>query len=163
MCGNIMAFYLGLTLNIFKPRRRLVNVGEVVFLNDGVPEKVKVTCFLDTGTLFIDGKFAPAHLTIGESLNWFLGETITDIDIEELYFDNSKVNGERAAHAWEKRTFLLSHWKQYARHNIQIRLVIRLGDSESDYDSGENESVYLSIREEQSQDEPTPLIIQPFS
>jgi hypothetical protein len=158
-----MSFLLGMDLKFFKPRPRLVVVGDIMIKDCDDEQRVAVTCFLDTGTLFMDGKFAPAHLTIGESLNWFLGETITDIDIEELYFDNSKVNGERAAHAWEKRTFLLSHWKQYARNNIQIRLVIRLGDSESDYDSGENESVYLSIREEQAQDEPTPLIIQPFS
>jgi len=158
-----MSFLLGMDLNFFKPRRRLVVVGDITIKDCGDQQRVAVTCFLDTGTLFMDGKFAPAHLTIGESLNWFLGETITDMDIEELYFDNSKMNGERPAHAWEKRTFLLSHWKHYGRNNIQIRLVIRLGDSESDFDSGENESVYLSIREEQAQDEPTPLIIQPFS
>jgi len=85
----------------------------------------------------MDGRFAPSHLTIGDSLNWFLGECITDIDIEELYFDNSKMNGERPAHEWEKRTFLLSHWKQYARHNIQVRATIRLGDSNSDFGSRE--------------------------
>jgi hypothetical protein len=116
----------------------------------------------------MDGKFAPAHLTIGDSLNWFLGETITDMDIEELYFDNSKVNGERPAHAWEKRTFLLGHWKQYARHNIQVRLVICLDDSDS-Y-SEQNESVYVSVEEEKQpildrkhEQQPNPLIIQPFS
>jgi hypothetical protein len=150
-------------LNFFKPRRRLVAVGDITIKDCGDQQRIAVTCFIDTGTLFMDGKFAPAHLTIGDSLNWFLGEKITDIDIDELYFDNASMKGERPAHAWEKRTFLLSHWKQYARHNIQVRLVIRLGDSDSDFDSGENESIYLSIREQQVQDEPTPLIIQPFS
>ena len=157
--SEYMSFLLGMDLKCFKPRRRLVVVGDITIKDCDDEQRVAVTCFVDTGTLFMDGKFAPAHLTIVESLSWFLGENITDIDIEELYFDNPKVNGERAAHTWEKRTFLLSHWKQYARHNIQIRLVIRLGDS----DSVENESVYLSIGEQQAQDEPTPLIIQPFS
>lgn len=158
-----MSFLLGMDLNFFRPRHRLVVVGDVVIKDSDTEERVAITCFLDTGTLFIDGKFAPAHLTIGESLNWYLNETITDMDIEELFFDNSSMRGERPAHTWEKRTFLLSHWKQYARNNIQIRLVIRLGDADSDFDSEENESVYLSIREQQVQDEPTPLIIQPFS
>jgi hypothetical protein len=153
-------------LKFFRPRHRLVTVGDVTIKDCGDEERIAVTCFADTGTLFMDGKFAPAHLTIGESLNWFLGETITDMDIEELYFDNSKVNGERPAHAWEKRTFLLSHWKQYARHNIQVRLVIHLDDSNSE----QNESVCLSIEEEKQpilgrkhEQQPSPLIIQPFS
>lgn len=168
-----MSFLLGMDLNFFRPRHRLVVVGDITIKDCGDQERIAVTCFFDTGTLFMDGRFAPSHLTIGDSLNWFLGECITDIDIEELYFDNSKMNGERPAHEWEKRTFLLGHWKQYARHNIQIRSTIRLGDSNSDFDpvSEQNESVYLSIGEEEQQpildrqDEqpPTPLIIQPFS
>jgi hypothetical protein len=155
-----MSFLFGFDL---PTPRSLETVGYVTIKDIEDEETIKITCFPDTGTLFFNGTFAPTHFTIGESLNWFLGETITDMDIEELYFDNSKMNGERPAHAWEKRTFLLSHWKHYGRNNIQIRLVIRLGDSESDFDSGENESIYLSIREQQVQDEPTPLIIQPFS
>jgi len=153
-------------LNFFKPRHRLVVVGDITVKDCDTEERVAVTCFVDTGTLFIDGKFAPAHLTIGESLNWYLGESITDIDIEELYFDNSKMNGERPAHSWEKRTFLLSHWKQYARNNIRVRLTIRLGDDDHDHD--QNESICLSIggrEEQQHQNEQPPkqLIIQPFS
>ena len=163
-----MSFLLGMDLKFFRPRHRLITVGDVTIKDCGDEERIAVTCFVDTGTLFMDGKFAPAHLTIGDSLNWFLGETITDMDIEELYFDNSKVNGERPAHAWEKRTFLLSHWKQYARHNIQVRVVICLDDSDSD--SEQNESVYVSIEEEKQpildrnhEQQPNPLIIQPFS
>jgi hypothetical protein len=152
-------------LNFFKPRHHLVVVGDVTIKDCDTEQRVAVTCFFDTGTLFMDGRFAPAHLTIGESLNWYLGESITDIDIEELYFDNSKMNGERPAHSWEKRTFLLGHWKQYARNNIRVRLTIRLGDDDHDHD--QNESIYLSIgkEEQQHQNEQTTkqLIIQPFS
>jgi len=159
-----MSFLLGMDLNFFKPRHRLVVVGDVTIKDCDTEERVAVTCFFDTGTLFMDGRFAPAHLTIGESLNWYLGESITDIDIEELYFDNSKMNGERPAHSWEKRTFLLGHWKQYARNNIRVRLTIRLGDDDHD----QNESIYLSIgkEEQQHKNEQTTtkqLIIQPFS
>lgn len=162
-----MSFLLGMDLNFFRPRHRLVVVGDVIIKDYDTEERVAITCFLDTGTLFIDGKFAPAHLRIGESLNWYLNEMITDMDIEELFFDNSSMRGERPAHTWEKRTFLMGHWKQYARNSIQIRLVIRLGDS--DFGSEKNESVYLSIGEEQPilhhQDEqlPKPLEIRPFS
>jgi hypothetical protein len=139
-----MSFLLGMDLKFFRPRHRLITVGDVTIKDCGDEERIAVTCFADTGTLFMDGKFAPAHLTIGESLNWFLGETITDMDIEELYFDNSKVNGERPAHAWEKRTFLLGHWKQYARHI-----------------SMEEEKQPILDRNHEQQ--PSPLIIQPFS
>jgi len=162
-----MSFLLGMDLDFFKARHRLISVGDVTVKDFDAEERIAVTCFFDTGTLFMDGKFAPAHFTIGETLNWYLGEAITDIDIEELYFDNSDVRGERPAHSWEKRTFLLGHWKQYARNNIRVRIVIRLGDSDSEFDSEKNESIYLSIGEDQPilelQDEPKPLDIQPFS
>ena len=166
-----MSFLLGMDLNFFKPRHRLVVVGDVTIKDCDTEERVAVTCFFDTGTLFMDGRFAPAHLTIGESLNWYLADSITNIDIEELYFDNSKMNGERPAHSWEKRTFLLGHWKQYARNNIRVRLTIRLGDDDHDHDHDQNESIYLSIGKEEQQpilehkNEQTTkqLIIQPFS
>ena len=162
-----MSFLLGMDLNFFRPRHRLVVVGDITIKDCGDQERIAVTCFFDTGTLFMDGRFAPSHLTICESLNWYLGEMITDIDIEELYFDNSKMNGERPAHEWEKRTFLLGHWKQYAKNNTEIRVVVRLDDPELN----KNESVYLLIHELQTSDttkknnesSPKPLVIQPFS
>lgn len=149
----------------FKPRHRLVSVGDVTVKDCHNEERFTVTCFSDTGTLFMDGRFAPSHFTIGETLNWYTAEPVTDIDIEELYFDNSKINGERPAHAWEKRTFLLGHWKQYAKNDIRIRVVIRLGESHSDFK--QNECVYLTMREDQTttnnEQPPNSLIIQPFS
>lgn len=152
-------------LTFFKPQPRPVAVGDVTVKDCHKEERFIVTCFSDTGTLFMDGRFAPSHFTIGETLNWYIAEPVTDIDIEELYFDNSKINGERPAHAWEKRTFLLGHWKQYAKNNIRIRLVIRLGESESGFE--QNESVYLTIGEDQTttnnEQSPNSLIIQPFS
>lgn len=160
-----MSFLLGMDPTFFKPRQRLFAVGQVLVKDLDMQERFTVSCFTDTGTLFIDGRFAPAHLNIGDTLSWYLRETIMEIDIEELYFDNLKMNGERPAHSWEKRTFLLGHWKQYAKNDIQIRMVIRLRDDE-------NESVYLTIPELQPtyqnnknepSPKPAPLIIQPFS
>jgi hypothetical protein len=161
-----MSFLIGMDLAFFKPRHRLVSVGDVTVKNCHNEERFTVTCFYDTGTLFMDGRFAPSHFTIGETLNWYTAAPVTDIDIEELYFDNSKINGERPAHAWEKRTFLLGHWKQYAKNDIRIRVVIRLGKFDSNFNK-QNESVYLTIREDQTttnnEQPPNSLIIQPFS
>ena len=158
-----MSFLLGMNLDFFRPHPRLVNVGEVLVKDIDEEERVSITCFKDTGTLFMDGRFAPAHLTIGETLNWYLSEPITDIDIEDLFFDNLVNHRERPAHAWEKRTFLLGHWRQYAKNNIHVRVVIRLGDEE-------NESVCIPIREDahtsnknRHEQPPKPLVIHPFS
>jgi len=140
MCGNIMAFYLGLNLNMFKPRRRLINVGEVVFLNDGLPEKVKVTCFADTGTLFMNGRFAPDGVSIGETLDWYAGEKVYEIDIEELYYQKGS-NPERPAHGWERKVFLLGRWKFHAKNDIHIRVHIALRYND------QNESTFLTIGE----------------
>jgi hypothetical protein len=140
MCGNIMAFYLGLNLNLFKPRRRLVNVGEVVFLTDGLPEKVKVTCFADTGTLFMNGRFAPDGVSIGETLDWYVGEKVYEIDIEELYYQKGS-NPERPAHGWERKAFLLGRWKFHAKNDVHIRVHIALRYNDK------NESTFLTIGE----------------
>jgi hypothetical protein len=136
MYGNIMAFYLGLNLNLFKPRKRLVNVGDVTFLTDGVPEKVKVTCFTDTGTLFMNGRFAPDGVSIGETLDWYVGEKVYEINIEELYYQKGS-NPERPAHKWERMIFLMGRWKFHAKNDIHIRVRIKLSDSD------ENESVFF--------------------
>ena len=120
----------------FNPANHLVNVADITVKD--VDQEVHYTacCFTVSGALFIDGRFIPGgDTTIGATLNWFLGEDIGDIDIEELHFENSVHPMGRPAHAWEKRTFLHGHWKQYAKTGIHIRLVIRLGDEE-------NESIY---------------------
>ena len=119
----------------FSPANKLVKVAEVTVKDCGEEEHFAVSCFTVSGTLFMDGRFAPAGSTIGASLDWFLGEILGDIDIEELYFENSTHPMGRPAHGWEKRSFLHGHWKQYAKNNIRIRLTIRLGDDQ-------NESVY---------------------
>lgn len=155
-----MSFLLGMDINCFKARHCLKTVGEVIVKDLDKEYSIAVSCFVDTGTLFMNGRFAPAHLTIGQTLNWYIGETIMEIDIEDLFFDNSALSQSRCAHAWEKRTFLLGHWKQYAKNNIQIKAVIRLRDEE-------NESVYLTIAQLQqtrtNEQPPPPLDIQPFS
>jgi hypothetical protein len=120
----------------FNPANKLVKVAEITVKDVDYHHCFDVTCFTVSSTLFIDGRFAPSGVTaIGASLNWFLGEIVGDIDIEELYFENSAHPDGRPAHAWEKRSFLHGHWKQYAKNNIRIRLIIRLGDEE-------NESIY---------------------
>ena len=120
----------------FNPANRLMKVAEVIVKDCGEQDYYAVSCFTVSGTLFIDGRVVPGGATtIGASLNWFLGEIVGDIDIEELYFENPAHPMGRPAHAWEKRTFLHGHWKQYAKNDIRIRLVLRLGDEE-------NESVY---------------------
>jgi hypothetical protein len=148
MFGNIMAFYLGLNLNLFKPRKRLVNVGDILFLNDGVPERVKVTCFTDTGTLFMNGRFAPDGVSIGETLDWYVGEKVYEIDIEELYYQKGS-NPERPAHQWERKVFLMGRWKFHAKNDIHIRVHITLRDGH------QNESVFLSIGEPQNGPSPS--------
>ena len=112
---------------------RLVKVAEITVKDVDQEDHFVVSCFTVSSTLFIDGRFAPAGATtIGASLNWFLGEIVGDIDIEELYFENFTYPAGRPAHTWEKRSFLHGHWKQYAKNNIRIRLTIRLGDDENE-------------------------------
>ena len=162
-----MSFLLGMDIDFFKPQHRPIIVGDITIKDYDTEDRISVTWSVDTGTLFMDGNITPVHFTIGDSLNWYLDDRITDIDIEDLYFDNTDVRGERPAHPWEKRTFLLGHWTQYAKHSIRVRLVIRLGDTDSDFESDKNGSSYFSIGEDQAilelQDEPKPLDIQPFS
>lgn len=116
----------------FNPANKLVKVAEITVKDCGEHDHFAVSCFSVSGTLFMDGRFPPPGLTIGTSLNWFLGEILGDIDIEELYFENSAHPMGRPAYAWEKRSFLHGHWKQYAKNNIRIRLTIRLGDEENE-------------------------------
>jgi hypothetical protein len=119
----------------FNPSNKLVKVAEITVKDCDEQDHFAVSCFTVSGTLFMDGRFPPPGLTIGASLNWFLGEILRDIDIEELYFETHAHPMGRPAHGWEKRTFLHGHWKQYAKNNIRIRLTIHLGDNQ-------NESVY---------------------
>ena len=114
-----------------------MNVGDVTFLNDGVPERVKVTCFADTGTLFMNGRFAPDGVSIGETLDWYVGEKVYEIDIEELYYQKGS-NPERPAHEWERKAFLMGRWKFHAKNDIHIRVNIRID---------QNESTFLTIGE----------------
>jgi hypothetical protein len=116
----------------FNPANKLVNVAEITVKDGHGEDHFDVTCFTVSGTLFMDGRFPPSGLTIGAGLNWYLGEIVRDIDIEELYFENSVHPMGRPAHGWEKRTFLYGHWKQYAKNNIRIRLTIRLADDENE-------------------------------
>ena len=157
-------------LDFFKSRHQPVTVGKVIVKDGDREETISITCFVDSGTLFMDGRFAPAYFTIRETLNWYLGDSITDMDIEGLFFDNSDMRGEeRPAYSWERRTFLLGHWKQYAKNSTKVKVVIRLDDPEL----SENESIYLTIPERlhnpssssssSNYEQPPILHIQPFS
>jgi hypothetical protein len=86
----------------------------------------------------MDGKFAPADKSIGETLGWFIGEQLFEMDIEELFFQTGK-NPERPAHSWERGAFYMGHWKQYAKTGIRARATIRVDDPD------QNESVHIDI------------------
>jgi hypothetical protein len=130
--GNLLDFYRSQSTN------RLVTVGLVTYLIGELSETILVTCFSDTGSLFMGGKFAPANMSIGETLGWFIGEQIFDIDIEELFFQTGK-KPERPAHHWERGAFYMGRWKQYAKTGIRARATIRVTDTD------QNESVRIDI------------------
>ena len=111
----------------YKPAPKSVRVGDVVFLDGYQRTDVSVVCFPNSGNLFMAGKFAPSNTTIGETLNWFVGDEVFEIDMEELYFHNS-VSSERPAKPWERRAFFMGHWKHYAKTGIYARAIIRLAD-----------------------------------
>uniref|UniRef100_A0A6C0AIV7 Uncharacterized protein n=1 Tax=viral metagenome TaxID=1070528 RepID=A0A6C0AIV7_9ZZZZ len=130
--GNLLDFYRSQSTN------RLVNVGLVTYLVGESTKTILVTCFSDTGSLFMDGKFAPADKSIGETLGWFIGEQIFEIDIEDLFFKSEK-KPERPAYHWERGAFFMGRWKQYAKTGIHARVTIRVDDTE------QNESVHIDI------------------
>lgn len=116
----------------------MVHVGDIVFKDKDREEHVKVTCFPDTGTIFMNGRFGPTGITIGDTLSWYVHDRVYEIDIEELYFVNG-VSSERGARIWERSAFLGGHWKHYAKTGIRVRATIRLSDPD------ENECVFLTI------------------
>jgi hypothetical protein len=113
----------------YKPAPKSVRVGDLTFMDGDNETYVNVVCFPDTGNLFMGGRFAPANTTIGETLNWFVGDHVYEIDLEELYFRNS-VSAERPAKPWERKVFFMGHWKHYAKTGIYARAVIRLADDD---------------------------------
>jgi len=115
----------------YKSAPKSVRVGDIIFLDGDQETNVSVVCFPETGNLFMAGKFAPSSVTIGETLNWFVGDQIFEIDMEELHFQNS-VSGERPAKPWERNVFFMGHWKHYAKTGVYARAVIRLGDIDND-------------------------------
>jgi len=86
----------------------------------------------------MNGKFAPSNQTIGETLGWFIGEQLFEMDIEDLFFQNGK-KPERPAHHWERGAFYMGRWKQYAKTDIRVRVTVRVTDS------NQNESVHIDI------------------
>ena len=93
----------------------LVNVAEITVGE----EFIKITCFPKTGSLFMNGKFAPKNMTIRETLEWYMKESMDDYEIQELFFQKG-INHPRPAHPWELNTFLHGHWRAYAKNNVQI-------------------------------------------
>jgi hypothetical protein len=127
-----MSFCLGKGIDwrlFYKPAPKSVRVGDLTFMDGDNETYISVVCFPETGNLFMGGRFAPANTTIGETLNWFVGNEVVEIDLEELYFRNS-VSAERPAKPWERKVFFMGHWKHYAKTGIYARAVIRLTDED---------------------------------
>jgi hypothetical protein len=135
-----MSFHYGNILNFYRPqsKNRLVTVGLVTYLVGESSETIIVSCFTETGSLFMNGKFAPSNQTIGETLGWFIGEQLFEIHIEDLFFQNGK-KPERPAYRWERGAFYMGRWKQYAKTDIRVRVTVRV------VDSNQNESVHIDI------------------
>ena len=133
-----MSFHYGNLLDFYRPKNRLVSVGLITYLVGESSETILVSCFTETGSLFMDGKFAPSNQTIGETLGWFIGDQIFEMDIEDLFFQNGK-KPERSAHHWERGAFYMGRWKQYAKTDIRVRATIRVTDPD------QNESVHIDI------------------
>jgi len=135
-----MSFHYGNILNFYRPqsKNRLVTVGLVTFMVGESSETIIVSCFTETGSLFMNGKFAPSNQTIGETLGWFIGEQLFEIHIEDLFFQNGK-KPERPAYRWERGAFYMGRWKQYAKTDIRVRVTVRVADS------NQNESVHIDI------------------
>ena len=111
-----MAFYV---LPEYTPTdNEIVNVADIM-VDD---QSIKVACFPKTGSLFINGLYAPKHLTIRHSLEWYLQESLDAYEIRTLFFQTN-VNHPRAVHAWERASFLHGHWRAYAKNNIQINIL----------------------------------------
>lgn len=94
------------------------DVGYVVFGTS----KITITCFPKTGTLFMNGIFAPGNLTVRQSLEWYTQKSLDNYNLEILYFQ-LKNNNPRPAHKWEYNAFLNGHWRHYAKNKIQINVV----------------------------------------
>jgi hypothetical protein len=133
-----MSFHYGNMLDFYRPKNRMVTVGLVTYLVGESSETITVSCFTETGSLFMNGKFAPANKPIGETLGWFIGEQLYEIDIGELSFQSGK-KPERPAHHWERGAFFMGRWKQYAKTDIRVRVTICVTDSD------QNESVHIDI------------------
>jgi len=133
-----MSFHYGNLLDFYRPKNRMVTVGLVTYHIGSLSENICVSCFTETGTLFMNGKFAPANKPIGETLEWFIGKRVFAIDIEDLFFQTGK-KPERPAYYWERGAFYMGRWKQYAKTDIRARVTIRVTDT------GQNESIRIDI------------------
>ena len=128
-----MAFYSCLDS---LPTNKPVKVADCLIDDMSLP----VLCFSGTGSTFIDGRVIPQPMQVGKSLEYVIGQAIYDMDIISLVFQRHGYP-ERPAHAWEKKTFLLSHWKPLAQNKIYAYCEIRLIDEDLD----KNESVCLDL------------------
>jgi hypothetical protein len=79
-------------------------------------------------------------MQVGKSLEYVIGQPIYDMDITTLMFQRAGYP-ERPAHAWERRTFLMSHWKPLALNKIYVYCEIQLIDEDLD----KNESICLDL------------------
>ena len=91
---------------------------------------VEVDCIPNTGIIYINGAHMPYNMTIEQSLAWVTHENISQLKLEQLFFQTgNKV--PRLAHLWETRTFLMSHWKYYAMNAIKVTAILYYPDDDT--------------------------------
>jgi hypothetical protein len=81
-------------------------------------EHIVVSCYVKSGAIFINGKTAISHKSVRETLEWYIGNSMDNYKIEDLFFQ--KGSAIRPAHAWEFKTVYTSHWQYYAKNNIRF-------------------------------------------
>ena len=94
-------------------------------------DTVEIDFIPNTTLVYINGIHMPYNMTIEQSLAWAIHENISQLVLNQLYFQKGD-NPPRLAHKWETRTFLFSHWKYYATNSIKVTATLCYPDEESD-------------------------------
>jgi len=123
-----MAFFMNLFKGFNNQSHQLEKIGRIMV--GGV--SVEVDCIPNTNLIYINGAHMPYNMTIEQSLAWATSEVnISELIIDHLQFQKGD-SVPRAAHQWETRTFLFSHWKYYATNAIKVTAQLSYPDEESD-------------------------------
>lgn len=96
-----------------------VNVAYIVICG----EHVQVSCYVKSGSIFINGKTAISHKSVRETLEWYIGDSMDNYKIEDLFFQKGDAV-PRHGHPWEFKTLYSSHWRYYAKNNIKFSATI---------------------------------------